>query len=105
MLFNPKWEQETKADPFTLESLIAWLEKQPANGEYEFISHMKCALAQWLRSIDPEAESSHMKSSYCYDVDGASHDFESFKDIVGTLPYTFGAALERARALQARSGR
>jgi hypothetical protein len=27
MLYDPKWEAKT-TDPFTLESLIAWLEKQ-----------------------------------------------------------------------------
>ncbi len=27
MLYDPKWE--VKADPFSLENLIAWLENQP----------------------------------------------------------------------------
>ena len=35
MLYDPKWEKpEVKADPFSLDALIAWLEKQPANGTY-----------------------------------------------------------------------
>lgn len=30
MLYDPKWEQQTKTDPYSLDNLIAWLEQQPA---------------------------------------------------------------------------
>jgi hypothetical protein len=37
MLYDKRWEKpEVKADPLTLESLIAWLEKQPSHKKYDF---------------------------------------------------------------------
>lgn len=38
---------ETKPDPFSLESLIAWLEKQPTEQTYSFISPSECLLAKY----------------------------------------------------------
>lgn len=49
MLYDPKWEKtETKADPFSLESLIAWLEKQPAGRSYSYTCNGHCLLAQYF---------------------------------------------------------
>lgn len=49
MLYDPKWQKtETKSDPFSLESLIAWLEKQPANASYCYLSNGECLLAHYF---------------------------------------------------------
>ena len=101
MLFDPKWE--VKADPFSLESLIAWLEKMPADGTYNYISNGNCLLAQYLRS------SGHRRVSvdgYSYYIEGTKQRISpTFRDIA--MPEiswcfwrsTYGAALERARKL------
>ena len=105
MLYDKRWDKpEVKADPFSLESLIAWLEKQPANREYDYHKSGQCLIAQWIRSIDPEM-SNGPGSSYHYIVFGKNRDFRPQfwqvaargNDING---FTFGAALKRARAVQ-----
>ena len=48
MLYDPKWEGEVKADPFKIESLVAWLEKQPADEQYCYLSNGECLLAQYF---------------------------------------------------------
>lgn len=49
MLHNPQWDQKT--DPLTLDAVIAWLEKQPANDKYEYCNSMTCLAAQYNASI------------------------------------------------------
>ena len=98
MLYDPKWEQQTKADPFTLHSLIAWLEKQPANEAYCYLSG-HCLFDQYFEGIGMP-------------VDGVGGTYIRFKsnprlkvplgilqNIPMYTPHTFGAALERARAV------
>jgi len=50
MLYDPKWEIQIKADPFSLDSLIAWLEKQPADKSYQFCDSSSCLIAQYLKA-------------------------------------------------------
>ncbi len=54
MLYDPKWEAPVKADPFSLASLIAWLEMQPVDGQYDYILSHDCVIAQWLRGAGVE---------------------------------------------------
>lgn len=109
MLCDPKWEQktETKADPFTLASLIAWLEKQPASAPYSYMSNGQCLLAQYFTAVGYR------------DVSMGGYDFghaDSVDRVV--LPqhfnsiaigdrvhraFTFDAALERARDVAEKS--
>jgi hypothetical protein len=96
MLYDPKWEVEVRAEPFSLESLIAWLEKQPANQSYAWHCQGQCMLGQWLRSIDPQFGEA-AGNSFQYFVNGAVRDFDHFSDIAVFGETTFGAALERAR--------
>lgn len=49
MLYDPKWE--VKTDPFTLASLIAWLEQQPPDEEYAYYCGGKCLLAQYFTAM------------------------------------------------------
>lgn len=51
MLYDPKWQSEVKADPFSLESLIAWLEKQPAAKVYCYTDNGDCLLAQYFTAM------------------------------------------------------
>lgn len=109
MLYDPKWEKKTKADHFTLESLIAWLEKQPADEQYEFCEWNNCLLAQWLRSMDPKA---HVvgPNGFLYSALGQTVDLMHLANIVHAGSFrsrhlhTFGAALERARAVSQHKG-
>ena len=86
MLYDPKWNQEAKAEPLSLESLIAWLEKQSADTEYDSGNPHKCLFAQYLGRTAPAL----LSVEYGRDA----------TDIAYGEPNTFGAALERARDLQ-----
>ncbi len=96
MLYDPKWE--VKPDVFSLESLISWLEKMPADGTYNFTLSRRCLLAQWAQSVDAVAHRAKYDGSFCYTVNGKKVDLESFMPIAAAGDATFGAALERARA-------
>jgi len=96
MLYDPKWEQktETKADPFSLDSLIAWLEKQPADIWYPWGNcRGECLFSQYLTHLgypkDPCNEATIGPWAILHDRHyGLMHG----------QPHTFGAALERARS-------
>lgn len=91
MLYDPKWEQKTAADPLSLESLIAWLEKQPASATYDYRVLDACLIAQWsgrcLLSFEVNALFGGNGSWIAQGEPGAN--------------WTFGAALKRARAVLA----
>lgn len=90
MLYDPKWgKTETKADPSTLENLIAWLAKQPKDKSYDWLHPAHCLLGQWCRSegvIDVVGQSLML----------ADKDLPYF-GIALVPPFNFGAALKRAR--------
>lgn len=92
MLYDPKWEIEVKADPFSLESLIAWLEKQPTAKEYDFCDcNGRCLLDQYAAAMGLKNE-----SGLYVRLDAAFDGAAGFYIAVG-FPRTFGAALDRAR--------
>lgn len=106
MLYDPKWEQTTQTDPFSLESLIAWLEKQPEDKSYCYTSSGRCLLAQYFT-----AQGFADVLVGAYDVDySVNREWDTnvefgpaFHDIAQGYPRDFGAALARARkALAAR---
>lgn len=97
MLYDPKWEVEVKTDPFSRESLVAWLEKQDPNESYDWHCQGRCMLGQWLRSIEPFSAGNPDGDSWSYIVNGAVMDFSKFTDIALYGDATFGAALARAR--------
>lgn len=89
MLFDPKWEQqiETKADPHSLEAVIAWLETQPADREYDFINcRGGCLVGQYGNATGIDWIEAHQ----------ALHERYGLYFACG-FPCTFGAALSRAR--------
>jgi hypothetical protein len=91
MFYDPTCKPEVKADPFSLESLIAWLEKQPAGDVYCWSDTEQCLLGQWARAMGvPEKEVANKST----ELDTCA----PFDDIALLSPFTFGAALERAIA-------
>jgi len=95
MLYDPKWQNETKADPYTLQGFIAWLEQQPADEHYNYYDICGCVAHQYLvstgaRGADGFSEDNHTLG----DVFSNLHEYHF---VAGAYPWTFGAALERAR--------
>lgn len=95
----------------SLDALIAWLEKQPADKDYCPVSSATCLLAQWLpiavgKSVRPmfipgsavayEATDKSWRL-VTQDFDRVIFDDEDGETLKGE---TFGAALARARALR-----
>ena len=100
MLYEKRWEKpEIKADPFSLESLVAWAEKQPAEKEYDFwCDH--CYLAQYFE--DHGFKIQMIGTGTVTFKRGKMRDLPPhFNSIAMTKPHTFGAALERARKVMA----
>ena len=87
---------EPKHDPFTLESLVAWAEKQPTHKRYDFWCD-RCYLGQYF-----EAHGYQIDMIGCGTVTFAGHKTKNlppfFNSIAMSQPHTFGAALTRARA-------
>ena len=106
MLYDKRWEKpEVKADPFSLESLIAWLEKQPADKPYDYIDSTNCLLCQYFRSVGFNV---YTLSGNDFDIRGRL-GFIEFPVILQNVSqgdyeterrraWTYGAALARARA-------
>lgn len=100
MLYDPKWDKQiTKADPFSLSSLIAWLEMQPADREYNFIDVTQCLLTQYFRSHSKRVWiTSNLSVHYKWWLFSWVKPIpKKFFCIALEHPQTFGAALERAR--------
>ena len=89
-------------DPFSLKSLIAWLEKQPADRAYEFYDCDACLIAEYLRAVKGWETPANHTSSY---VTGFFGSMEEYHGVAARWPWTFGAALERARALESAAYR
>lgn len=77
---------------FSVPGLIAWLEGQDPETEYEWVSTQNCLAARYLRARtgvkQPSTEFSFLK------VFG---DTDSYDRIAYSLPHTYGAALARAK--------
>jgi hypothetical protein len=106
MLYDPKWEQQTKADPLKIETLIAWLEKQRPSARYNYECTGRCLLALYFQDMG--------FTNICVGPNSLSHGTprvriklpEQFDAIAigpcsGPDDWTFGAALGRARKLAA----
>ena len=95
MLYNTNWAK-THNDVFSLESLITWLEKQPAAGAYDYSSTKNCLLCQYFRAcgiVVDGAGADYVRSSF----DEADYHHHNFNEIAVSGEWTFGAALNRAR--------
>lgn len=99
MFFDPQCKPEvspvTRPDIYALPTLIAWLEKQPAGKTYDFCNcRGECLLDQYLDAHG--IPWSVGGPAYCELTDKVDGNWQS---IASECPQTFGAALERARAL------
>jgi hypothetical protein len=99
MFFDPG-TTKTKADPLSLASLIAWLEKQPARKEYCYFDNGACLIGQWALHCDPVAKVDG-DGLYDYRIAGVTVDLSAFDRIASPAPHTFGDALDRARRIAA----
>ena len=98
MLYDPKWEKQTKADPLTLAGLIAWLETKPSEGTYDWWNVGGCLLCNYLRETFgvqmPSSQAWSGHDSFGPNTLGPSW---GYYEVCQTKPWTYGAALERAR--------
>lgn len=88
-------------DPFSLDALIAWLEKQDAAREYDWYSCDNCMIAQYLRSVTDNFLS--VGATTWIDTKGRAYTLPDFFSDVGCEGFsrsTFGRALDRARAIR-----
>lgn len=101
MLYDPKWEKtETKVAHPSLAGLIAWLETRPPEGEYNFDDcDGACLVSLYGASFKPDWNHSRDYMDACEVIFGNAM-------LVGPAcetPWTFGAALARARAALAKT--
>lgn len=90
---SPSPGPATLAPEPSLKGFIAWLERQPADKEYNFLDWGSCALCQYLISATGQ-----------WTVD---QYYEIFPwpatlgpNFIAGRPWTFGAALARAKGLR-----
>ncbi len=90
-----------RAEPFSLESLIAWLETKDANASYDWYSISGCLICQYLDHIGVKFSSvganNYVTADYLDRISIPRH----FPAAACPSPHTFGDALERARAYKA----
>ncbi len=95
MLYDPKWEKADKTHAgVSLCGLIAWLETMPPHERYDFMNPYKCVLAQYqiaqgIPENDPAVAVPVSSDGWLTDIVQSTG---KHKD------WTFGAALQRARA-------
>jgi len=102
MLYDPKWEVEVKADPLTLDSLIAWLERMPAGDSYDYEN----CLGQCLYGLYMASHGVKWKDSGGSDGGGKERGKFCalvYREVASQTPWTFGAALDRAREAAVRA--
>lgn len=103
MLYDKRWEKKAETKPaFSLDTLIAWLEKQEADRVYCYQDNGGCLFAQYFSEhgyASPSCGGNYVRESEKRD----QRDWfpRGWDMIAAEFPRTFGAALERARKLQA----
>lgn len=100
MLYDPKWGQETKVEPFTPAHVIAWLEQHPMDETYCYINDGRCLIAGYLKYLG--YANVHVGAfgywSSAADESYSSHQAPEWLHRAALdKPWTFGAALERVR--------
>lgn len=104
MLYNQDWE---KPKPWTLSSLIAWLETKDPNEYYEYGDPSNCLNTQYAKSLGYKGVS----ASACHVYSRRSGWFSWLRPIstmrlpmffneIAYTSDTFGGALKGARAVQ-----
>lgn len=102
MLYDKRWDKQIDATPdlefqgVTLRGFIAWLETKNPADEYNYCRASTCAIGQYKTSLGHKDPRVSFKGLLERDVLRGRNWLE---DIVFQSPWTFGAALERARKL------
>lgn len=94
MLYNPTWNKKP-----SIAGLIAWLETQDQTQTYNWPKVGGCLICKYYDALGINDWSSDNRPYYYQtfgDSDGAG---ELYHAVCKTEPWTYGAALERARAL------
>lgn len=80
----------------SLNDFIAWLETKPASGRYEWRSGRNCLFAQYgkERKLATSGRSPYIAA--LEHIGCRNGQYEPY-DLANPLPWTYGAALERAR--------
>ena len=105
MLYDPRWQENY--DPFSLASLIAWLERQDPDEAYCYSSTGECLLARYFS--ERGFRRVIMAASYFYHFPRPGALYETvplpphFNDVAKGKIRIFGAALLRAREMQLAS--
>jgi hypothetical protein len=105
MLAREEWSiPKVQPDVFSLESLIAWLEKQPAEQGY---SYWNCK-GSCLYGLYTNACGIEWRESGHFDAYGDNSPRSEFceyvyEHVASSMPHIFGAALARARSALAAS--
>lgn len=90
--------------PFTLESLIAWLETKRPEATYDYGCNGNCLIAQYLKDVARMSEPRIGGHYYRNGINGDEVDLpHRWNDVAVQDPRTFGAALTRARAYAAEA--
>lgn len=97
MLYDPKWEVQTdlEYDGVSLRGFIAWLETKDPNEAYLYEDPFSCAVAQYKISLGYTRQESAISL-----LSSSSDWLHSI--VCSPHKTTFGAALKRARKLQAK---
>lgn len=104
MLYDPKWQKqvETKLDPLSLDAFIAWLEKQPGETEYDWYNYHYCIVGRFVTSV---RKTLPFEERVCR-LGGPNYwSVGPWRNDVGLpRPWTYAAALDRARKLRDARG-
>lgn len=91
-------------NPMTVTSLVAWLEKQPANGEYNYANSIDCMLCRYFRAHEVAFDGVNATTYWLGDQrTQLPEHFDNIARgnaglIVDDCPeWNYGAALRRAR--------
>ena len=102
MLYDPRWQEWS--DPFSLASLIAWLERQDPHSAYCYSSTGECLLARYFRERGFNRVIMAAEFFYHWPRSNALYEVarlpRHFNDVAKGKVRTFGAALSRARELE-----
>lgn len=95
-------EVEVKADPFKLETLIAWLETKNPAEEYQYSNNYKCCLAQYFQAHGYPHACLSSAAVYLNGPFGKRTPLpHGFNKSAMQFDRTFGGALRMARAVEA----
>lgn len=85
-----------EVDPFSLEALVAWLEKQPGGTKYDYLDCGACLLSRFAKTVGHKYE-----SVIVLGPDDLGSEEKRMEWIACEAPYIYSAALSRARKLLA----